>query len=168
MTVVPTLLQLQAWDTDHLINAADYWTATANHWEDSFTLVRNQSHTMGWDGMGGDALRTRTGGDLTTVVSKADQLRNAAHIARTGASNISVAQRQAVYAIEDAENAGFHVNEDLSVIDTRTSKTVAEQAARQAQAQTFAADINRRAAQLLGVETETSGQLTTAAADVVR
>jgi hypothetical protein len=166
VTTAPTLSQLQSWDTDHLINAADYWTATADHWEDSFTLVRNQSHTMGWDGQGGDALRTRTGGDLTTVSTKADQLRNAAHIARTGAGNISAAQRQAIYAIEDAEHAGFHVNEDLSVIDTRTSRTAAEQAARQAQAQTFAADINQRAAQLLGVETATSSQLTTAAGDV--
>lgn len=164
--MAPTLSELQTWDTDHLINAADFWTATANRWEDTFTLVRNQSQIMGWDGVGGDALRTRTGGDLTTVVGKADQLRSAARIARTGASNISAAQRQAIYAVEDAENAGFRVNEDLSVVDTRSSRNAAEQAARQAQAQAFAADINQRAAQLLGVETNTSGQLTKAAADV--
>ncbi|OMC14958.1 hypothetical protein [Mycobacterium sp. SP-6446] len=162
----PTLSQLQAWDTDHLINAATYWTTAADQWEDAFTQIRNQSHTMGWDGEGGDALRTRAAGDLKTVSAKADQLRNAARIARTGASNISAAQRQALYAVEDAQRAGFRVGEDLSVTDTRTSRNAAEAAARQAQAQTFAANINARAAQLLGVETDTSGQITTAAGDV--
>ena len=166
VTMAPTLSQLQAWDTDHLINAATYWTNTANRWEDSFTQVRNQSNTMGWEGQGGEALRTRTGGDLATVSTRADQLRNAAQVARTGASNISAAQRRALYAVEDAENEGFQVGEDLSVNDTRTSRTVAEHAARQAQAQAFAGDINQRAAQLLAVETDTSGQLTAAAGNV--
>ncbi len=131
-----------------------------------FTQVRNQSNTMGWEGQGGEALRTRTGGDLATVSTRADQLRNAAQVARTGASDISAAQRRALYAVEDAENEGFQVGEDLSVTDTRTSRTVAEQAARKAQAQAFAGDINQRAAQLLAVETETSGQLTAAAGNV--
>lgn len=162
----PTLSQLETWDTDHLIDAATYWTKTADQWDDAFTQMRNQSHAMGWEGVGGDALRTQTTGDLATVSAKADQLRKAAQIARTGASNISAAQRQTLYAIDDAQNAGFQVGEDLSVTDTRTSRNAAEAAARQAQAQTFAASINARAAQLLGVETETSGQLTAAAGDV--
>jgi hypothetical protein len=164
--MVPTLSQLQAWDTDHLIDAATYWTNAANRWEATFTQVRNQSNTMGWEGQGGDALRTRTSGDLATVTPRTDELRNAAQVARTGASNISAAQRRALYAVEDAESEGFQVGEDLSVTDTRTSRTVAEQAARQAQAQAFAGDINQRAAQLLGLETDVSGQLTAAAGDV--
>ncbi|MEE6139845.1 hypothetical protein SKC41_26405 [Mycobacterium sp. 050128] len=164
--MVPTLSQLQGWDTDHLISAAAYWTNTADRWEDTFTQVRNQSNTIGWEGQGGEALRTRAGGDLAAVSTKADLLRNAAQIARTGASNISAAQRRALYAVEDAENEGFQVGEDLSVTDTRTSRTVAEQAARQAQAQAFAGDINQRAAQLLGLETDVSGQLTSAVGDV--
>ncbi|OBA57317.1 hypothetical protein A5647_24190 [Mycobacterium sp. 1100029.7] len=164
--MAPTLSQLQAWQTDHLINAATYWTTTADRWEDTFTQVRNQATTMGWEGEGGEGLRARAGGDLATVSTKADLLRSAAQVARTGAGNISAAQRRALYAVEDAENAGFRVGEDLSVTDTRTSRSAAEQAARQAQAQAFAGDINQRAAQLLAVETETSGQLTSAAGDV--
>ena len=152
----PTLSQLQAWDTEHLINAANHWTTTADHWEDAFTQMRNQAQTIGWVGEGGDALRTRTSGDLAIVTPKTDELRSAAQIARTGAGNISAAQRRALYAVEDAENEGFQVGEDLSVTDTRTSRTAAEQAARQAQAQAFAGDINQRVAQLLGVETQTS------------
>lgn len=164
--MVPTLSQLRAWDTDHLTNAAAYWTTTANGWEDAFTKVRDQSNSMGWEGEGGEALRTRAGSDLTRVSETADQLRSAAQVARTAAGNIGAAHRRALYAIEDAENAGFQVGEDLSVTDTRTSRTGAERAARQAQAQAFAGDINARAAQLLAVEADTSGQLTAAAGDI--
>jgi hypothetical protein len=100
------------------------------------------------------------------VTPKTEQLRNAAQIARTGASNISAAQRRAIYAVQEAQNAGFQVGEDLSVTDTRTSSTAAEQGARQAQAQTHAANINQSATKLLGLETTVSGQLTAAAGDV--
>lgn len=163
--MVPTLSQLEAWDTEHLINAATYWTTTANQWEDAFTQIRNQSHTMGWDGQGGDALRARTSADLTSVTAQADQLRNAAQIARTGASDISTAQRSALYAVEDAQNAGFQVGDDLSVIDTR-STTPAERATRQAQAVAFAADIRSRAEQLEGADSKVAGQLTASTAGV--
>ena len=162
----PTLSQLQSWDTDHLANAAAYWTATAERWEDAFIQMRNQAHAIEWEGLGGDAVRTRTSGDLAVVTGKTNQLRNAAKIARIGASNISAAQRRALYAVEDARNEGFQVGEDLSVTDTRASVTAAEQAGRQAQAQAFAADINQRATLLLGVEGDVSGQLGAAAAGV--
>ena len=161
-----TLSQLKSWDTDHLVNAATYWTDTANRWEDTFTQVHNQAQTMGWEGQGGDALRTRTGGDLSTVSTKAALLRNAAQVARTGASDISAAKQQALYAVEDAHNAGFVVEEDLSVTDTYYYPDPAERAARQAQADALATNIYERAAKLLSAETQTSGQLTAAAGDV--
>ncbi|OSC37022.1 hypothetical protein [Mycobacterium decipiens] len=162
----PTLSQLQAWDIEHLVNAANYWTKTADEWEDIFTQMRNQAHSIPWEGEGGEALRTRASGDLATVTTNANRLRKAARIARAAASDISAAQRRVMYGVEDAQNDGFQVGEDLSVTDSRTSETAAEQAARQAQAQAFAGDINHRAAQLLGLETDVSKQLTVAAGDV--
>ncbi|MGV7275401.1 Tox-REase-5 domain-containing protein, partial [Mycobacterium kansasii] len=56
--------------------------------------------------------------------------------------------------------------EDFSVIDSRTSRSAAEQAARQAQAQAFAADIRQRVAQLLGVEHDVAGKITAATAGI--
>lgn len=152
--MLPTLSQLQAWDTEHLVDAAHYWSRTADLWEDVFLQMRNQSHTIVWDGAGGEALRARTGGDLVIVTAKADQLRQAAVIAREGAGTIGAAQRRVIYAVQDANDAGFNVGEDLSVADTRTSRTAAEQASRQAQAQAFAADIRQRATQLIGPNTK--------------
>jgi hypothetical protein len=43
-------------------------------------------------------------------------------------------RKQVLYAVEDAHDAGFSVGEDLSVNDIATSRTTAELATRQAQA----------------------------------
>jgi hypothetical protein len=161
-----TLSQIRAWSTEHLVDAASYWTTTADQWEDVFLQMRNQSYSIAWQGAGGDGLRQRTGADLPIVNAKADQLRQAAGIARSGASEISAAQRRVLYAVEDAQNAGFAVGEDLSVTDTRASSTPAEQAARQAHAQAFAADIRSRAGQLDAAEVKVAGQLTATTAGV--
>ena len=160
-----TLSQIQAWSTEHLIDAAAYWTQTADRWEDAFLTMRNQAQSIVWHGAGGDALRQRTGADLSVVSGKADQLRQAAGIARNGASDISAAQRRVLYGVEDAQNAGFTVGEDLSVTDTRSTSPV-ERAARQAQAEAFAADIRLRAEQLESADVKVAGQLTTAAGGV--
>ncbi|KZS72486.1 hypothetical protein A4G26_06160 [Mycobacterium kansasii] len=155
-----TLSQIRAWSIEHLIDTAGYWTKTADQWEDAFLQMRNQSYAIAWHGAGGDGLRQRTSADLPIVSAKADLLRQAAGIARNGASEIGAAQRRVLYAVEDAQNAGFAVGEDLSVTDAHTSRTAAEQAARQAQAQAFAGDIRLRAEQLDGAEAKVAGQLT--------
>ena len=71
-----------------------------------------------------------------------------------------------LYAVEDAQNAGFNVGEDLSVTDSRITSTPAEQVARQAQAEAFAGEARARAEQLEGADLEVSGQLTTTTADL--
>lgn len=161
-----TLSQVRAWTTEHLVNAASYWSKTADQWEDVFLQMRNQSYSITWKGAGGDGLRQRTGADLSVVSGKADQLRKAAGIARNGASDIGAAQRRVLYAVEDAQNAGFTVGEDLSVTDTRSSTTPADHAARQARAEAFAGDIRARAEQLEGVDRKVARELTTTTADL--
>ncbi|WP_231986671.1 hypothetical protein [Mycobacterium sp. 852002-40037_SCH5390672] len=157
-----TLSQIRAWSTQHLTDAAGYWSKTADQWDDAFLQMRNQSHSIAWKGAGGDALRQRTTSDLSTVSSRADQLRQAAGIARNGASDISAAQRSVLNAVSDAENAGFDVGEDLSVSYTDHGGTPAQQAALQAQAETMASEIWSRAKQLDGTEVKVAGQLTAA------
>jgi hypothetical protein len=157
-----TLSEIRAWSTEHLIDAATFWNETADRWDDIFLTMRNQAYSITWQGGGGDALRQRTGADVSVVSGKADLLRQAAGIARSGASDISAAQRRVLYGVEDAQNAGFTVGEDLSVIDTR-STSPAERITRQAQAEAFAADIRLRAEQLDAAEVKVAGQLTAAA-----
>lgn len=159
-----TLSQIRGWSTAHLTDAAGYWSQTADRWDDTFLTMRNQSQSIPWKGAGGDALRQRTGADYTFVSGKAAELRQAAGIARSGASDISVAKQRALHAVEDAQTAGFDVGEDLSVSYTDHGGTVAEQAARQAQAEQMASEIWTRAAALEGADGKVAGQLTAATA----
>lgn len=164
--MLPTLSQIYAWDTEHLIEVATYWTKTADQWEDVFLRIRNQSHTVVWEGAGGDGLRQRTDADLQIVNSKADNLRQATRIARAGAGTIGAAQRRVIYAVQDAHSAGFNVEEDLSVTDTRSGRTAPEHASRQAQAQAFASDIRRHAIELVGVEHQVAANITAATSGI--
>lgn len=161
-----TLSQICEWSTEHLIDAGRYLATNADQWEDVFLLMRNQSHALTWQGVGGAALRQRASADLPVVGDKADLLRRAARIARNGASDISAAQRRVLYAVQDAQDAGFLVGQDLSVIDTRARTSPAEQAARQAQAECFTAEICARAEQLEATDANVASQLIAAAAGV--
>lgn len=138
----------------------------ADSWEDAHWQVRNQAHALDWQGLAGDALRARTASDYIVAADHADQLRGTARIARQQAGELQRLRSRVLYAVEDAHNAGFTVGEDLSVTDTRTSRTTAELAARQAEAQVFAADIRSRAGARVGADTKVAGDLTSAAASV--
>src|ERR1700730_13173478 len=165
-TGLPTLSQIQAWDVDHLIEAAEHWHSTADRWESVYGQVWQQAIGMDWHGQARDALIDRTTADRAMVSSKADQLREASLTARKGAGDISGAQRSVLYKIDDAHQAGFVVSEDLSLADTHRPRSAAGRAPRQALAQSFAADIRSRAALLLAADSEVGAKLTATAGDV--
>jgi hypothetical protein len=164
--MVPTLSQIEAYTTDHLVDAADHWDGLADRWEDAHWQVRYQAHGLDWQGAAADALRARTASDYTVASGHADQLRSTSRIARQQAGELDHLRNSVLYAVEDAHNAGFIVGEDLSVTDTRTSRTAAELAARQAQAQVLAADIRGRAGALVGADTIVAADLSSAAAGI--
>jgi len=164
--MVPTLSQVEAYSTDHLVDAADHWDRLADRWEDAHWQVRNQAHVLDWQGAAADALRARTASDCTVASGQADHLRGTSRIARQQAGELDHLRNSVLYAVEDAHNAGFLVGEDFSVTDARTSRTAAELAARQAQAQVFAADIRGRAGALVGADTTVAADLSSAAAGI--
>lgn len=131
-TGLPTLSQIQSWDVEHLIDAANHWEATADRWDSAFGDIWQQSIDMDWQGAANDALMDRTTADKTLVAGKSEPLREAAKIARVGAGDIDAAKRAALYKVDDTREAGFMVGEDLSVTDTRSSKNAAAQAERPA------------------------------------
>lgn len=165
-TGLPTLSSIQAWNIDHLTEAADNWDNTADRWEGVSLQVWQQAHGLDWEGQAREALVARTTADKTRIMANADQLRAAAKIARRGASDIGAAKRRVLYAVEDAHNAGFTVSENLSVIDTRTTRNPAELSERQSQARAIAADLRSCATQLVGLDSEVGANITGAAGEV--
>jgi hypothetical protein len=112
-----------------------------------------------------DAAVLRTGTDRVVVVGAADSLHAAATAARSGADEIAGARQLALQAIDNARAAGFTVGEDLSVT-SQGGGPPALQAARQAQAQTLAAAIRATAENLVSVDTEVAGNVSSAIAGV--
>ncbi len=161
------LSAIEGWDIEHLESAARSWTTTAQQWEDIFTAVHRGSLSPGgtvWEGEGAEAAQQRTFADLVKVRGLADHLFEAARVARRGADQLDYLKRAALDAVEEARSAGFDVGEDLSLSDRSLTPLGPAFAARQAQAQTLAAEIHLRAAALSAADHEVAANITTATA----
>jgi hypothetical protein len=165
---VPTLSQVQMWDTEHLTEAATKWTDSAAVWGDAFAHMSAQMPCPGgspWEGEAAEAAQRQAHTDRLTVMGLADQLHDAATISRAGARDIDASKQRVLVAVNAARDAGFTVSEDFS-ITTRESGTASAMAARQAQTQALAADIRMRVAELIAIDQQVAAKITTAAASV--
>ena len=165
LAAVPGLSALLAWPTEHLTEAADYWETMGGRCYAVANQVWRDALSIGWQGDAANALRAATNADMMTTSAIADQLQAAANVARSGASDLYAARSRVRYAVEDARAAGFDVKEDLSVTDRMTGGSAAQRA-RQARAQTFASDVRQRAVQLLGLDQQVAGKITTEVAGI--
>jgi hypothetical protein len=166
-TGIPTLSQIQSWDTQHLEAAADHWEARAQNWQDAFTAVYKQVPAPGgvpWEGRAADAALLHVGGDRLQAVGAADTLYGSAATARAGAYEIESAKQTALQTVQAAKDQGFMVGEDLSVVDRSPQRSAILAAQRQAQAQAHSAAIRGAAADLASTDGAVAGQVTTAAA----
>ncbi|BBZ76894.1 hypothetical protein MANY_22310 [Mycolicibacterium anyangense] len=157
----PTLSAVRSWDVTHLRTAASQWAKTAKVWEDTFTQLSQNVNNPGgtpWLGEAAEAAQERAYNDRLRVIRCADQLHAASSAARTGVDQIDTAKRNALTAVRNAEQAGFTVGEDFSVT-YRGSASPAAMAAKQAQAQTLAADIRMRVGELIAADQQVAGKI---------
>ncbi|HET6731222.1 hypothetical protein [Mycobacterium sp.] len=161
-SVMPTLSQIRAWDTEHLRQAATFWSNTADNWEYAFDRVAREMPLPGglpWEGSAADAAQARAKADQLKVRGLADDLRGAANIARSAVDELELAKKQALHAIGEAQAEGFVVGEDLSVTDGQTSVSLEELAARQAQAELLAAEIRAKALALSRADQDAAARI---------
>jgi len=67
---VPSLSQIRAWDTEHLVDAATTWRTTADHWHGSFSQVASHMPAPGgtpWEGAGSETAQLRASTDAMKV-----------------------------------------------------------------------------------------------------
>jgi hypothetical protein len=166
VTALPCLSQLLEWPTEHLTHAAEHWEVVAERNYALASQVWRDASSVDWEGQAADALRTATHSDMMAVSAAADQLQTAAKVARSGASNLFAARFRLQYAVEDAHEAGFEVDEEGSVFDRSTGGSSAQRAARQAETEVLAANIRQRAGQLVAADQQVAGEVTAALAGV--
>ncbi|MCT7658344.1 hypothetical protein [Mycobacterium deserti] len=166
---VPSLSQIRAWETEHLVDAATTWRTTADQWQGSFFQVASHMPAPGgtpWEGAASEAAQSRASADAMKVDELAASLRSASTVAGYGADEIDAKRQAVLEAIESAESVGFTVGEDLSVTSRYTDLTPEAEAARQAQAQVLAADINAKATALATADYEVAAKVASAASGV--
>ncbi|GAY14068.1 WXG100 family type VII secretion target [Mycobacterium sp. shizuoka-1] len=157
----PSLSQVRAWDTGHLAEAADRWTQRATRWEAAFTDVSAQIASPGgtpWDGVAAEAAQQRAYTDRLTVTGLADRLHDAAGVARRGADQIGYARQRVLESVRAAEQSGFTVGEHFSVTSREAVSSV-RLAARQAQANAFAAQIRERVGELIAADRQAAAEI---------
>ncbi|CAM5681252.1 hypothetical protein MAUB1S_01466 [Mycolicibacterium aubagnense] len=163
----PSRSQIENWDFGHLESAATHWSATAEAWESHFTSIQQGTLRPGgtaWEGRAADAAQERAWSDLVKVRGLSDGLHSASGFARNGADDIAWAKRQAVSAIDEAEQAGFTVGEDLSVTDRSMPSLLSDEQDRQTQAKEFAHDIQTKAQTLAAMDKSVADRITAALA----
>lgn len=165
---VPSLSQIRAWDTDHLRQAAEYWSWGAEHWESVFTTAYQASARPGghpWEGSAADQAQLRAYLDRMKVIGVADRIRATAEAARTGARRIAAARQRALDVANAATAAGFTVGEDLSVSYPHRVP-VAAAAPRQLQADDFATRLRTAATELAAVDSQVAAAVSESGAGV--
>lgn len=153
---VPSLSQIRSWDTDHLHQAAEYWSWGAAHWESVFTTAYQAFARPGghpWEGSAADQAQLRAYLDRMKVIGVADRIRATAEAARTGATRIAAARQRALDVANAAAAAGFAVGEDLSVSYPHRVP-VAAATARRLQAEEFASRLRTAATELAAVDSQ--------------
>lgn len=162
-----TRADIEAWSTTHLETAATHFKSVAGHWEGHFETIHTGMLRPGgtaWEGTAADNAAERSWADLVKVRGAGDALYAAAGHATNGADDIAWAKRQLLDAITEAEEAGFTVGQDFSVIDKSGGELMRTTVARQQQAQAFATEISTRVQTLVSIDQQVATQITGALA----
>ncbi|MFZ2238142.1 MAG: hypothetical protein WAV90_01210 [Gordonia amarae] len=156
----PTRTQFENPDTTDLDEAAARWDRFADESEAAWTAHRRNIDSPGgtvWKGDTRDAAFQQVSTDMSVVARQCDTAREAAAIARDASDTRWRLARKVVDAILDAEDDGFHGDEDLTVRDTGFDPDNA--AARKTAAAEHADYINRQAQQYVDAEASTTERL---------
>lgn len=166
MMGLPTLSHLRAYNTDHLVNAADHWTEAAGRWDNTYITVKQETNLLDWEGRNREASVQRISADHDTVRSNAESLLTAASIAREAASSLMTARGQVTHLADEATEKGYIVNDDYSVDFPRTAN-VAEYKEKFFEAEKYSADLRFRAGNFMAHEHQTATDLIQAVDDKV-
>ncbi len=158
-----TRSDIETWDFTHLETAATHWSTAAQEAESQFTTIHSGMLRPGgteWAGTAADTAVESSWRDVVKVRGAGDALYTAARHATVGAGDLSWAKQQALSAIEEAEAAGFIVEQDLSVRDS----TVFGPPSRRQQAIAFGQDIHAKVQALAALDKKVAAQITSALA----
>jgi hypothetical protein len=153
----PTLDQVEAYDPQHLMSAAQNWDEIAGLWEDTLGEFHASAQGLDFHGRTAEAVRDSAYRQYQGATVDADKLRQAASVASNAADMLRQARQRVLNKVEDAVNNNFSVSPVYAVTDNSGSSRDA--AARQVAAQQFSADMVRYASELWEADARTAGDM---------
>jgi hypothetical protein len=155
---IPTLDQVQAYDPQHLMSAAQFWDETAQLWEDTLGEFHASAQGLDFHGKTADATRESAARQHQGATVDADKLRQAAAIASNAADELRQAKQRVLDLVKHATDNSFMVSPTYEVTDTSGSHN-SDSVARQVAAQQISADLVRYAGDLYAHDTDTATRM---------
>jgi uncharacterized protein YukE len=152
---LPTVSQIQGWQTDHLSAAAKRWKMAADTWTTVYGEIAEAlpaPHGTVWQGDASQAAQARMTNDRTSVQALAERLRAGSQVAESGGNAVNAAKREVLLVIGMANTMGFEVRDDLSVVDRMVGLPLPARQLRRQQANLLATNVRMGAAQLAAVD----------------
>lgn len=162
VNAVPGLSLVKSMSSAHLTEADTYWSHTAERLEQSFATVSAglaQPGGSAWHGVAAASAQERGNADLLTIRTVANQLHDAADIARLGATRLDASRQQVLDAVAAAEQDDFEVSDNYSVTDLWSGGSEEFQANRKKLAQQHADDMWHKASALAAADREIAGKI---------
>lgn len=157
---MPTKSQVQSWNTELLDAAAKDWGQRATKLKDAYDKAQHGLENADWSGTAGEQAKARMQADVAKVHSVLERIEHAQTTATKGAQTIGAAKRDAVKAIDDAEDEMFSVSEDLTVTDRLPKILVAPMLlVRELARHAYQAAIRGRSMKLATVDAEVAAAL---------
>jgi hypothetical protein len=137
-----TKSMVQNYHPTHFADAVEHFSAVGNTWLSTSMAQHAEAHGLDWQGLAGTAYRLVADSDHAVITSAAEHALAASTVAAADGGQVFSALSSAKFAIEDAEAAGFDVDEDFRVTDRmQTYASPAQRAERQLQANSHAQNI---------------------------
>ena len=158
MGITPTLPEVEAYDPQHLLSAAQHWDETAQLWEDTLGEFHGSAMNLDFHGRTAEAVRDSAARQHQGAIVDSDRLRQAASIASEAADMLRQAKQRVLDVVEHAVNNKFSVGPTYIVTDNSGSHN-ADSVARQAWAAQASADMMRFAGELWTADARTAADM---------
>jgi hypothetical protein len=114
---MPTLHQVEAYNTEHLTEAPQFWRTAADNWGYHTAGVETDVLTIGWNGDAAARASERAGHDAAVARAVAPIAENAAQLAPAAATELTRLRSVVTTLVEQAREGDYEVTDDLQVKD---------------------------------------------------
>lgn len=112
-----SLSEIQQWKPDDMDELSRHFNELADSRGNTMDAIQRSADNLNWTGAGNDGKTLTIAGHAAVAATHAQILRATAGVAQAGGQALYGQQQLLVTAVQDAEDAGFDVDDDFNVTD---------------------------------------------------